>query len=86
MQARKVRRPSEAGQGLVEYALLLFLVAAVVVVSLMTLGRQSNRTVNRAGAMFATSTEAKDGRPEDEKGGNKDKDKDKDKDKGKNGK
>jgi pilus assembly protein Flp/PilA len=36
----------DSGQGLVEYALILFLVAIVVIVALRTLGNQTNNVLN----------------------------------------
>jgi pilus assembly protein Flp/PilA len=36
----------ESGQGLVEYALILFLVAIVVIVALRTLGNKTNNVLN----------------------------------------
>jgi pilus assembly protein Flp/PilA len=35
----------ESGQGLVEYALILFLVAIVVIVALRTLGKKTNNVM-----------------------------------------
>jgi len=37
---------NESGQGLVEYALILFLVAIVVIVALRTLGNKTNNVFN----------------------------------------
>jgi pilus assembly protein Flp/PilA len=36
----------ESGQGLVEYALILFLIAIVVIVALTTLGKKANNVFN----------------------------------------
>lgn len=36
----------ESGQGLVEYALILFLVSIVVIVALTTLGKKTNNVLN----------------------------------------
>ena len=36
----------ESGQGLVEYALILFLIAIVVIVALTTLGKKTNNVFN----------------------------------------
>lgn len=40
----------ESGQGLVEYALILFLIAIVVIVALTTLGKKVNNVINNVGA------------------------------------
>ena len=39
----------ESGQGLVEYALILFLIAIVVIVALTTLGKKTNNVLNNIG-------------------------------------
>ncbi len=39
----------ESGQGLVEYALILFLVSIVVIVALTTLGKKTNNVLNNVG-------------------------------------
>ena len=39
----------ESGQGLVEYALILFLIAIVVIVALTTLGQKTNNVLNNIG-------------------------------------
>ena len=39
----------EAGQGLVEYALILFLIAIVVIVALTTLGKKANNVLENVG-------------------------------------
>lgn len=40
----------ESGQGLVEYALILFLIAIVVIVALTTLGKKTNNVLANVGA------------------------------------
>lgn len=40
----------ESGQGLVEYALILFLIAIVVIVALTTLGKKTNNVLTNVGA------------------------------------
>jgi len=40
----------ESGQGLVEYALILFLIAIVVIVALTTLGAKTNNVLNNIGS------------------------------------
>jgi pilus assembly protein Flp/PilA len=40
----------ESGQGLVEYALILFLIAIVVIVALTTLGQKANNVLNNIGS------------------------------------
>ena len=39
----------ESGQGLVEYALILFLIAIVVIVALTTLGKKTNNVFTNIG-------------------------------------
>lgn len=39
----------ESGQGLVEYALILFLIAIVVIVALTTLGKKTANVLNNVG-------------------------------------
>jgi pilus assembly protein Flp/PilA len=39
----------ESGQGLVEYALILFLIAIVVIVALTTLGQKTNNVLTNVG-------------------------------------
>jgi pilus assembly protein Flp/PilA len=39
----------ESGQGLVEYALILFLIAIVVIVALTTLGQKTNNVLKNVG-------------------------------------
>ena len=39
----------ESGQGLVEYALILFLIAIVVIVALTTLGKKTNNVLTNVG-------------------------------------
>ena len=39
----------ESGQGLVEYALILFLIAIVVVLALTTLGKKTNNVLTNIG-------------------------------------
>jgi pilus assembly protein Flp/PilA len=40
----------ESGQGLVEYALILFLIAIVVIIALTTLGKKTNNVLTNVGA------------------------------------
>lgn len=40
----------ESGQGLVEYALILFLIAIVVIIALTTLGKKTNNVLNNIGS------------------------------------
>ena len=39
----------DSGQGLVEYALILFLIAIVVIVALTTLGKKTNNVLTNVG-------------------------------------
>ena len=39
----------ESGQGLIEYALILFLIAIVVIVALTTLGKKTNNVFTNIG-------------------------------------
>ena len=39
----------ESGQGLVEYALILFLIAIVVIVALRTIGTETNKVLYNVG-------------------------------------
>lgn len=63
-------RDDEA-QGLVEYALILFLIAMVVIVALTALGKRTNDILSNVGETFEKSGKGVCGTPPCGKGGGK---------------
>lgn len=63
-------RDDEA-QGLVEYALILFLISLVVIVALTALGKRTNDMVSNIGETFEKSGKGVCGSPPCGKGGGK---------------
>lgn len=49
----KAMAVSEKGQGLVEYALILVLIAVVVIAAMQTLGKNTSNVISRVGSAIS---------------------------------